>query len=305
MGYCPRCRDSHPDTRFCPVHGVALADSDDLDRLGRDVAGYQLTDLLGRGGMATVYRGEWNAGRDVAAIKILHPAFSDPPHEILAAVAPVVGLTHPGLVEVCEAGFDPSCGVFFRMDFVAGPTLADLLDREPLPLAPALALLDRVAAALEIYHGAGPRGSALVHRDLKPENLLVPAGDPARTRVLDLPDSSVARVLMERGTVGGIFGTPQYMAPEVVRRQSVDARADLYALGVVLFEAVTGTRPFDGDDPARVMALHLEGEPPSPPAGLETLLPLLLAREPENRLPSARALRARLRELRGAKGADC
>ena len=289
MSFCPRCQREHPEHRVCPVHGLALADAADLERLGQKIGAYELTAILGRGGMATVYRAESEDETRPSAIKILHPRFSRPAGEILQGVAALVGLDHPGWVAVHEAGFEPRIGVFFRLDFVAGPTLGDVL-HEDGPLTPpvARALVERVAAALEALHGAGH-----LHRDLKPDNLLLAEGDPQAVRLLDLPDAAVAEALLARGIVQGNFGTPQYMAPEVARGERADARSDLYALGLLWWETVTGRRPFDGDDPAEILRAQVEDDPPPPPELPEPhaeLLRALLQKSPEDRPASAEAL---------------
>lgn len=298
MGFCPRCLSEYPGRATCPVDAIALADDADLERVGRRAGNCELQAVVGRGGMATVYRAEHVDGGEPAAIKILHPGFGEPVEAILRAVEPLVGLSHPGLVSVREAGFEEGLGTFFRMDFVAGPSLGDVLHEEgPLEPEVALALVERVAAALEALHAAGH-----LHRDLKPDNLLLPRGDLRTVRLLDLPDAAVAETLLAQGIVQGNFGTPQYMAPEVAQGERVDARSDLYALGILWWEAVTGRRPFDGDEPAKILRAQVEDDPPPPPPGLSRacaeLLRALLHKSPGDRPSSAGALRRSL-ESRG------
>ena len=263
---------------------------------GSNVAGYSVEGLLGRGGMGAVYRArDVERGRLVALKVIAGELAGDAVfrerfrREALAAAA----LEHPHVVPVFEAG-EHRGALYIAMGLVDGVDLASLIGRVRL-LSPELAvrLVEQVATALDAAHSVG-----LVHRDVKPANILVagPEGEPHAY----LTDFGVARRLQERTRLTGtglVVGTLGYLAPEALRGEGSGPAVDVYALGCVLFEALTGELPFVGDNDVAVVLAHLEQPPPSLaarvpgiPAALEAVVERALAKDPAERFASANAL---------------
>jgi eukaryotic-like serine/threonine-protein kinase len=299
MGHCPRCATDHSGERFCPRHGVALADERDLARVGRRFGAHRLVSVLGRGGLGTVY-----AAEPEAAIKVFHPFVGVPPPAVVDHLRSLAALRHPALTRVEGAGTerrpDGDDELYLCLEHLRGETLADRLEAAG-PIAPqrAVGWLRDLAAGLAELHRLG-----VVHGDLKADNVMLAEGRP---RLLDLADGLVARDLLERGVVRGAFGTPQAMAPEVVRGEPADERSDLYGLGTLLFHALTGHPPFDGEDPAEVMrmqrlepapTLSVHALPEAWSAPVVGLLVRLLAKDSADRPASAAVVALRLDEVR-------
>jgi hypothetical protein len=256
---------------------------------------WMLTERLGRGGMATVYRAQ--RGSDVRALKRPRAAVVEDPQFLERFLREAdIGRTlhHPNIVRIHERG--EVAGVpFFTMELVAGETLQALLSRSArLPAAEAVRLLLQVIEALDYAHSKG-----VVHRDLKPSNIMV--GSDGTVRVMDFGIARSQR--LEGITVTGAFlGTPEYVAPEAVEGRDVGPRSDLYSLGAIFFEMLTGRRPFEADSPFGVLQKHCTEPPPAPralapqvPAELETIVLRLLAKAPADRFASAEELLLALR----------
>jgi eukaryotic-like serine/threonine-protein kinase len=276
------------------------------------VAGkYRILGLLGQGGMASVF-----AARDVAsgatvALKVLLPELAQVSESVARfrrEASMGILLDHPHLVKVFDVGAFESGGLFLAMEVVHGPSLGDLIDAGALGARRSLVLARQVLDALAYGHAFG-----IVHRDLKPDNVMVvTAGELGRTyEVVKVCDLGLVKLLGDAAEAMGaekltrtgiVFGTPAYMAPEQALGRAVDGRADLYALGVILFEALTGRRPFPGNDPMNVMRRHISEPPPAlasamggkvTPA-LEDLVARALRKRPEERFPDAAAMTAAL-----------
>src|SRR3954469_19964071 len=240
------------------------------DQLGRVLGGrYRLVAAIGTGASASVYQADDVTLRRRVAVKVLHPALADDEaflrrfrDEARAAAA----LSHPNLMAVYDWGEDD--GPYLVLEYLGGGSLRALLDRGTR-LTPAQALLLGLEAtrALDVAHRRG-----FVHRDIKPANLLF--GDDGRLRIADF---GLARALSEAGWTepgDGLLGTARYAAPEQAQGHNVDGKADVYALGLVLIEAVTGTVPFSADTTMATLMARCEGDVVVPDA-LGPLVPVL------------------------------
>jgi hypothetical protein len=278
-------------------------------RLGTMVADYRVEALAGRGGMSVVYRAhDERLGRDVA-LKLLAPELTDDEQfrkRFLRESRIAASLNHPNIVPVYSAG-EIGGMLYLAMRFVEGADLKALLRRESrLEPARALALLGQVASALDTAHGHG-----LVHRDVKPANILLEGAPPDETAYL--ADFGLTKAETSRAgatATGQLVGTLDYVAPEQIRGETLDGRADVYALGCVLYECLTGKPPFAHASDVAVLYAHLHDAPPPaselrpglPPA-LDASLARALAKEPEERHRSAGELVADAGEAFGVVGA--
>ncbi len=278
--------------------------------LGRTIAGkYTIESRVGGGGMGSVYRAR-QAGLDkVVAVKVLHrelmaePTFAT---RFKREATSASRIDHKSSLRVLDFGEEPDGILYIAMEFLEGKTLFKIL-REEAPLAPGriVELARQVLAALAAAHDLG-----IVHRDLKPENVVILPGkddDGSPTELVKVCDFGIAK-LQSRGEVdekltleGSIVGTPEYLSPEQARGGELDARSDLYSMGVILFEMLTGEPPFRGDSPLAIVLKHLDAPPPRPssitPAvdpKLETVCLKALSKSPADRYASAREMRAAL-----------
>jgi serine/threonine-protein kinase len=270
---------------------------------GTVIAGrYRIVRRLGTGGMGAVYEAEQTAiGRRVA-LKVVRPELAN--DESIAErfrrearAASRIRSAHVVVVHDFGGGEDDS-PLYLVMEFLEGETLeARLAGQGALPPRDAVEIAKQVASALEAAHAAG-----VVHRDLKPANVLLPRNEP-----LKVVDFGIARMLESDEPAGGtkmtqagtLLGTPAYMSPEACLRKTVGPAADLYALGVMLFEMLTGQLPLEDEEPILLLGLHARVPPPrlrderpelSVPDALEELVDRLLAKKPEERPASARAV---------------
>ncbi len=261
---------------------------------------YRVLELLGEGGMGAVYRAEHVLMKRVVALKVLHRSLTVVP-EVVARFereAIVAGkLEHPNVVSALDFGRMEDGSCYLTMELVSGRSLAEELQRGPLSLRRALEILRQVVSGLAAAHAAG-----VVHRDLKPDNVML-VGRDEEADLVKLLDFGIAK--LDSGTpgpaltrLGAVFGTPEYMAPEQVQGAEVDARADLYAVGVILYELLTGATPFaEGETLRRQL---LEPPPPLPesvPRGVVALTLALLEKDPAQRPQSAEEVGLRLEEL--------
>ncbi len=264
--------------------------------IGQTLGQYRLEALIGRGGMASVYRARQESmDRDVAvkvmAAELAHNAEFVARFEREARV--IARLQHPHILPVIDFGRHGD-HVYLVMQLIDGGMLSDRLRQTSLSLAQVARFLTQIASALHYAHQRG-----IVHRDLKPNNVLLDALDNVY-----LTDFGIAKMLAGTTTTaqsltatGSVMGTPAYMAPEQWRSEPVDARTDIYALGVILFEMLLGTLPFQADTPFSMMYKHFDTPPPPlcavnpdlPPA-LEAVVLRAMAKNPADRYPSAQQM---------------
>ncbi|WP_411109472.1 protein kinase domain-containing protein [Streptomyces sp. c-19] len=272
---------------------------------GGSVAGgrYQLRDLLGEGGMASVYLAYDSALDRQVAIKTLHTelgreqSFRERFRREAQAVAK---LSHTNIVSVFDTGEDTLDGAvmpYIVMEYVEGQPLgsvlaADVRQYGAMPADKALKVTADVLAALEVSHEMG-----LVHRDIKPGNVMT-----TKRGVVKVMDFGIARAMQSGVTsmtqTGMVVGTPQYLSPEQALGRAVDARSDLYSVGIMLFQLLTGRLPFDADSPLAIAYAHVQEEPVAPSTvnravtpAMDALVARALRKNPNERFPSAAAMR--------------
>ena len=253
---------------------------------------YRLVELLGQGGMATIYRAtDSQLGRDVA-VKILRPEYGRDPDFVArfrAEAQAVASLSHPNIVQVHDFGMDP-VGPYIVMGYVDGEDLATLLRRTgPLQPRQAARIVAESARALAAAHSRG-----IIHRDVKPGNIML-----AQDGRVEMTDFGIARAISEAQMTlpGTTLGSVHYFSPEQARGEPATERSDIYSLGIVLFELLTGRRPFEGDSAAAIAMARLSGPAPMPssfragiPLELEAIDRKALALDPADRFVSANAM---------------
>jgi eukaryotic-like serine/threonine-protein kinase len=267
---------------------------------------YRILGLIGTGGMGAVYRAEHVHMKKLFALKLLHPEFLgvEEVRQRFEREAVAAGrIEHPNVVGATDFGKLPDGSFYLVLDYIDGTSLRALLEQEgALPAARAIRIARQTTLALGAAHAAG-----VVHRDLKPDNvMLIPEPDGSdRVKVLDFGIARVSSPDSHRDTaltrVGVVMGTVAYMSPEQATGQEVDARADLYSLGVMLYEMVAGVVPFDAPLPSQVLARQLVEEPPPLPAGtapaLGELIFDLMQKKADDRPASAQIVLQRLTAL--------
>lgn len=292
---------------MCPQDATPLEDALDQDPLiGAVLAdSYHILRLIGEGGMGRVYEAQHTrlANRHLA-IKLLHDDMARQP-DILTRFereAEAAGtIAHPNVVEVLDINRLEDGRPYIVCEYLEGEELGALLDRVgTLPVETAVRIVRQICRALMAAHERG-----IVHRDVKPENVFL-VGDPhaPRVKVIDFGISKQNDGSSKLTRTGMVMGTPAYMAPEQARGEHVDHRADIYAVGGILYRAVTGQKPYDGEDGAQVLTLVLTEEPkrprtvaPSVPEALELVIQRAMARPPDERHATMAELEAELAEL--------
>jgi serine/threonine-protein kinase len=251
---------------------------------------YKLGEMIGTGGMADVYIAEDTRLARQVAVKVLRSDLARDPSfvarfrkEALAAA----GLNHPGIVAVYDSGEEPA--PYIVMELISGHTLRELIHKgERVPLKRALEIGEGILAALEYSHHSG-----IVHRDIKPANIMIT--DHGDVKVMDF---GIARALADLGatltSTWNVVGTAQYLSPEQALGEVADLRSDIYSTGCLLYEVLTGKPPFSGETPVSIAYQHVSGVLIAPskivpelPAGIDTLLTVALAKNPEDRYQTA------------------
>ncbi len=227
--------------------------------IGKKIGGYEITGIVGRGGMATVYRAHQVSMNRVVALKMLPRHFvSDDTYlaRFHREVKIVSQLEHRSIVPVYDYGENEG-QPYIAMRYMSGGSVENLTDRGPIPLDQIIAILEQIGPALDYAHEKD-----VLHRDLKPSNILMDDAGGAF-----VTDFGIARILGETNatiTTQGVVGTPSYMSPEQAQGQPLDGRSDLYSLGVMLFEMATGKRPFESDTPYSIAVMQVTTPPPTP-----------------------------------------
>jgi hypothetical protein len=292
-----RRRRRREDPALTPTRVIAAAST--MVRAGQSLGVWELTGLLGRGGMATTYRAARTGGGAEVALKVPHEGcLADPTFLARFLREGKLGeqLHHPRIVRIFEAA-EHDGRPYLAMELLAGRTLKQALrDNGPFPVRRAVEIAADIAEALDYAHVKG-----VVHRDLKPENVMVlPDG------AVKVMDFGIARLAGQEGLTSSQFflGTPLYAAPEMIEPKSIDHRVDLYSLGIILFEMLQGTVPFNADSPFKVLQMHQREPLPARdrlarpvPETVWRVVERLCAKSPADRYPTAEALLVELHAL--------
>lgn len=316
MQTCPKCHSNDSVDGACGGCGAPIQASSDppvVDPLLGSLLGgrFRIESLIGSGGMGRVYRADQISLGKRVAVKVLHRKFFGDERvqrrfhrEARAASL----LDHPNCIRVIDFGRAEDNVLFIAMEYLEGRSLADLMtERGEISWDEIISILLAVSAALEEAHGRG-----VLHRDLKPDNIFL-THTSSGADVVKVLDFGIAKIVDEEvrdapltiaGTIGG---TPEYMSPEHVQGKTVDARTDIYALGCILYQLLTGSAPFQGASPVEILTKQLNVPPQLPsercpgrqiPVSLEWLSMRALSKDPDQRPPSAAAFSQELREAR-------
>jgi len=298
MFVCAECGASQPASGRCPADGTQLSPIGEDVLLGTTIGVYRVARLLGIGGMGRVYKGVHPAIGSRVAIKVLSRECSDRRDLVdrfFAEAKAVNVIRHESIVNVLDLAMLPDGRPYIIMEYLDGAPLASLIEhgvatQAPLPLGGIARLAAEVLDALGAAHAKG-----IVHRDLKPDNIFVaPSGRP---KVLDFGIAKLSDVTNSSTRTGSLLGTPHYMSPEQAAGRVVDHRADIYAIGVILFECATGRKPFLAEALFDLLRMHVEAPPPSPralrpdmPPDLEQVILTALAKAPDQRFSTTTAM---------------
>jgi len=300
MKICPKCGTEYPDTiTLCPSDGIALEKTDD-SLIGKTLAGkYRIDARLSEGGMGTVYRGTHVLMDKTVAIKVLRPSLAAD-EKIVARFSrearAASRIYHPHALSVTDFGEAEDGVVFLVMEYLSGKTLKAVIRQEgPMPLTRVVAIIRQVGGALDAAHSQG-----VVHRDLKSDNImLLTTNGVDYAKVLDF---GIAKIKEPEGGYDPgltapdlVIGTPQYMSPEQCSQSpDIDARSDIYSLGVIIYEMLVGHVPFTGDSPTQIMMKQLQEPAPSVlierddlPESIGLVVSRAMAKLPENRYQTA------------------
>jgi serine/threonine-protein kinase len=302
MKICTRCKMRYPnEATYCFVEGGELAELPD-PRIGTLVAGrYVVDEVLGEGGMATVYGGRHKLSDKPVAIKIMNPMLATDVvvrERFRREAKNSQKLAHPNIIEIHDQGDTEDGTAYIVMERLRGEPLSDVIARGPIEVERAMALMAQMSRGIARAHDLG-----VVHRDIKPENIFICRRDDHGGEVAKILDFGIAKSRHDARLTnqGELFGTPQYMAPERITGTDPGPASDLYSLGVVFYEMLTGELPFHAPDIATFFVMHMT-EPPRPirtknprvPKELDALVLSLLAKNQEDRPVDAHAV---LREL--------
>ncbi len=310
MRECPECRKAIEDAaRFCPYCGAASAAAAPQNAdpwIGQVVNGkFRVEALVGQGGMGRVYRARHLTLDRPVVLKMLHKDFSTDPQVVQRfqrEARAASRLNHPNSIAVLDFGESEDGTLFMAMEFLAGRDLAKIVGGEfPLGEARIVRIGAQILSALAEAHAQG-----IIHRDLKPENVMIEPrrGEPDFVKVLDF---GIAKITAPGANepkltqAGLVCGTPEYMSPEQARGAEIDARTDLYSMGVILYQLATGELPFQSDTPVGFLTKHL-AEQPVPARqrwgdvseALEAVISKAMEKDPARRFQSADEMREAL-----------
>jgi serine/threonine-protein kinase len=290
MKTCEQCHLRYPnESTFCFVDGKPLVVLQD-PRVGTTIAGrYVIEEVIGEGGMATVYRARHKLVDRPCAVKIMNPGLSRDPvvrERFRREAKAAQKLAHPNIIEIFDQGDTDDGTSYIVMEILEGEALSQTLAKGPLPVERALPIMIQIARALARAHDF-----EVIHRDLKPDNIFLCTRSDG-SDLVKLLDFGIARSMHDVRLTGQgeVFGTPHYMAPERITSIDAGASSDLYAIGIIFFEMVTGQLPFEANDIPTFFLKHLK-EPPPPvrkfapatPPALEELIHSLMAKDPKER----------------------
>jgi serine/threonine-protein kinase len=273
--------------------------------IGDRIGDYEVAGVLGAGGMGRVYKVRNVISDRVEAMKVLLPDLANVPEladRFMREIKVLAGLEHPNIAALRTAQRIDNQLVMV-MELVEGQTLEDRLKAGPIPVAEAMDYVTQVLSALSYAHERG-----VIHRDIKPANMMVTEGG-----VVKLMDFGIAKAAGDRRLTltGTTMGSLYYMSPEQIKGAELDARSDLYSLGVSLYEMVTGARPFRGESDFSIMSAHLEKQPVPPievdpklPAALNEIIMMAIAKDPAQRFQSASAFQKAVKTLVGGRPAQ-
>ncbi len=263
---CPTCGTEYPlSERFCPRDGTALRSANaSADLLGQVIADrYHILKKLGEGGMGTVYLAEHVKMGRKSALKVMNPGMNTDPDAIARfnrEASNASRLSHPNICGIYDFGETPDGLIYLAMEFIEGTALTDLIEKGG-SLAPARAgsIVHQTADALQVAHDAG-----IVHRDLKPDNIMV-AKNRDGTDLVKVVDFGIAKASSSDAQkvtkTGMVVGTPEYMSPEQLAGDKLDGRSDIYSLGLVAFNCITGKLPFPSESAQEAMIMRLTDRP--------------------------------------------
>lgn len=309
MKTCEHCRLQYPDDGdVCFLCGRTLSIAKD-PLIGATLAGrYVVESVIGEGGMATVYAARHRLVDRSCAIKVMNETFAN--NEVIRErfrreAKAAQKLAHPNIIEIMDQGETPDGRLYLVMELLTGETLANRIQRGKVPLKEALPIASEIARALARAHDL-----EVIHRDLKPENIFLTEEEDDALRV-KLLDFGIARSTRDSRLTGAgeLFGTPEYMAPERVKSTDAGPSADVYALGVILYEMLAGSLPFDAEDPMSLLVKHVKEQPIPPrerdrsiPESAERLILELLAKDPKDRPVDAHRVHADLMAMAAELG---
>ncbi|MGD8540201.1 MAG: protein kinase, partial [Candidatus Aminicenantes bacterium] len=312
---CPQCKNENPpDSKFCKECGTQLSGTSDseisptktleihtegLTRGSLFADRYEIIEKLGRGGMGVVYRVEDQKIKEEIALKVINPEIASDKRTIERfknELRLARKIRHKNICQMYDMGeWDGT--YFITMEYISGEDLKNFIHRsKQLSIPAAIAIAEEICEGLKEAHGIG-----VVHRDLKPANIMIDRDGNSR-----IMDFGIARTLKSRGLTGAgmMIGTPEYMSPEQAEGRAVDESSDLYSLGVILYEMVTGQLPFEGDTPLSVAIKHISGTPPDPKIinpqiseNLKNLLLKCLTKDPQKRYRNAEELLSDLKKI--------
>ena len=272
--------------------------------LGKVIAGrYRLESLLGEGGMGVVYRARHVLIDRVVALKLIRPDLRGETHLrawMVREARAANRVDHAHIVDIHDVGETEEGELYLVMEYLIGDSLSSQISKGPMPIARAVDILEQMTAALARAHDLG-----VVHRDLKSDNIMITArgGRKDFVKILDFGLAALARD-PRLAPKGAVFGTPEYMSPEQARGEDAASSSDLYALGVLFFEMLTGRLPFRSSDRDELLEMQKKAVPPSPrkfrqeiPEQAEKIILKLLEKSPEDRFRDGHHLKEDLKEM--------